>query len=92
MIGVEYERVAARAVPASQAGFTPGRGAPEQTLALRLMKEQAAAAQGTICVAYIDYSCFFMSIVRATCWAIECALSCRHAVCLLRRQVAWRRR
>ena len=60
----EYDRAGDERVPGSAAGFTAGRNAPEQTMVARLAREHAMQMNGTICTAWVDYSGFFMSVVR----------------------------
>ena len=71
MLGEEYNRAAAETVPTSQAGCTPERGCPEQTLVMRCQKEQCASEK-TMCVrGYLDMGTFFMSCTREVQWEVE---------------------
>ena len=60
----EYDDAAHKHVPASQAGFTYRRGAPEQMLMLKLHKEETMSLQVPCLRGYIDMGIFFMSCVR----------------------------
>ena len=65
---IEYERAGDATVPGSASGFTALRNAPEQTVVARLAREHAANTRGEIYTAWIDYSQFFMSVVRSCQW------------------------
>jgi len=71
MLQPEYDRAARQSVPASQAGWENGRGAPEQTLALHLAAEDAMEREGVHCCLYLDMSSFFMGVVRDVMYAVE---------------------
>ena len=62
MLAKEFDRAAWESVGGSQAGFTPDRNAPEQTLVARLMAEQAASERTPLCRAYLDFGTFFQSV------------------------------
>jgi hypothetical protein len=76
----EYDEVAARHVPGSQAGFTELRGAAEQSWILRAHKEQCAEEHAPCYRAYLDYSTLFMSIVRDAMAEVEKRLGVRPGV------------
>ena len=67
-------------MPASQAGFTTHRNAPEQSLVARLAVEQAMLERTCVLRGYIDYSCYFMSIVHAVQWEVERSVGVRPEV------------
>ena len=67
----EYERAGDAMVPGSASGFTALRNAPEQTVVARLAREHAANTRGEVYTAWIDYSQFFMSVVRSCQWETE---------------------
>ena len=71
MIKGHYDSVAWEAVPSSQAGFTAGRNAPEQTLAARLMTEASMMQRTTCAKGWVDAGTFFMSIVNEIQWEVE---------------------
>jgi len=60
----EYDMTARRTMANSQAGFRPGRNAPESSLVLALQREQAVAERRPWYRGMIDFKGFFMSIVR----------------------------
>jgi ribonuclease HI len=64
MVNPEYDRVAGEQVPGSQAGFERYRGTTEQTAALRCIRGMAMANGAPLCLMYIDWAGFFMSIIR----------------------------
>ena len=76
----EYNVVADRTVPGSQAGFTEMRGAAEQSWILRAHKEQCAMEQQPCYKAYLDYSTLFMSCVRQCQSEVEARLGVRTEV------------
>ena len=55
---------ARRILPDSQAGFRPGRCAPEQSIVITLQREQAIAERRPWYRGYVDFKGFFQSIVR----------------------------
>jgi len=71
MLKPHYDEVAWESVLRSQAGFTEGRNAPEQSLVLRLCTEQAMTERGTLAKGWIDYATFFMSICHRVMWEVE---------------------
>ena len=71
MLNVEYEQVASKTVPGSQAGWSPGRACPEQVITVRIAQELAAMQNLTLCIGYQDLSTCFMSIIKQTQWAIK---------------------
>ena len=71
MLNVEYERVARKTIPGSQAGWSPGRACPEQVITVRIAQELAAMQNLTLCIGYQDLSTCFMSIIKQTQWAVE---------------------
>ena len=71
MVKEHYDHVAWETVPSSQAGFTPHRNAPEQSLVLRLMTEQSMMERTTLAKGYVDYVTFFMSCVNEIIWEVE---------------------
>ena len=71
LIGEEYEEAMAWTVPASQAGGVSKRGCPEQSLVMRIQKEQCARERTMCCRAYLDFGVFYMSCVREVQWEVE---------------------
>ena len=71
MMAVELDRAAEWAVAVSQAGFTPDRNAPEQTMVARMLSKAAAEDRVMDCAAYIDLGVAFMSISFEVARAVE---------------------
>ena len=59
LLQTEYDRAAQGTVPGGQAGFTFGRGAPEQVLMMRIHKEQCMAMRTPCLRGYIDWATMF---------------------------------
>ena len=71
MILPAYENTVESTTGTCNAGFTKGRGAPEQTLTARLMGEMRMRERTTNCRGYCDFGCFFMSIMHQVQWEVE---------------------
>ena len=71
MILPAYERAVEAMVGTTNAGWTRGRMAPEQTLAARLLGEMRMRERTVSCRGYCDLGCFFMSVVHKVQWEVE---------------------
>ena len=71
MLNVEYERVASKTVPGSQAGCSFGRACPEQVITVRIAQELAALQSLKLCIGYQDMSACCMSIIKEMQLAVE---------------------
>eukprot|EP00965_Chrysotila_dentata_P053669 1780488-Pleurochrysis_carterae.AAC.3 len=71
---MEYNKVADRQVPATQAGWTEERTATEHSLTVRIIEERCELHRKPCIKGYIDLGCLFMSVQHEVQWEIEEAM------------------
>eukprot|EP00965_Chrysotila_dentata_P203155 6181547-Pleurochrysis_carterae.AAC.3 len=74
LLETEYNMVADRQVPTTQAGWTEERMATEHSLTVRIIEERCELHRKPCVKGYVDMGCFFMSVHHEVQWEIEEAM------------------
>eukprot|EP00965_Chrysotila_dentata_P131433 4344688-Pleurochrysis_carterae.AAC.1 len=74
MLEPEYNQVADKHVPNSQAGWTRDRMATEHSLTVRIIEEICEWRRKPYIKGYVDMGSFFMSVNHPVQWEIEKAM------------------
>eukprot|EP00965_Chrysotila_dentata_P133392 4410810-Pleurochrysis_carterae.AAC.1 len=74
MLEAEYNEVANKHVPNTQAGWTEDRMATEHSLTVRIVEERCEWHRKPCIKGYVDMGSFFMSVNHAVRWEVEAAM------------------
>eukprot|EP00965_Chrysotila_dentata_P169619 5599164-Pleurochrysis_carterae.AAC.1 len=80
MLEEEYNEVADRHVPNTQAGWTEDRMATEHSLTVRIVEERCELRRKPCIKGYVDMGSFFMSVNHAAQWEVEEAMGVSETV------------
>eukprot|EP00965_Chrysotila_dentata_P225342 6194694-Pleurochrysis_carterae.AAC.2 len=71
LMEAEYNKVADKQVPITQAGWTEDRMATEHSMTVRIIEERCELHRKPCIKGYVDLGCFFMSVYHNVQWEIE---------------------
>eukprot|EP00965_Chrysotila_dentata_P061472 2035901-Pleurochrysis_carterae.AAC.1 len=80
MLETEYNEVADKHVPNTQAGWTEDRMATEHSLTVRIVEERCELYRKPCIKGYVDMGSFFMSVNHAVQWEVEEAMGVSETV------------
>eukprot|EP00965_Chrysotila_dentata_P085866 2833509-Pleurochrysis_carterae.AAC.1 len=80
MLEAEYNEVADKYVPNTQAGWTEDRMATEHSLTVRIVEERCELHRKPCIKGYVDMGSFFMSVNHAVQWEVEKAMGVSQTV------------
>eukprot|EP00965_Chrysotila_dentata_P213544 6187681-Pleurochrysis_carterae.AAC.2 len=83
MLEAEYNEVADRHVPNTQARWTEDRMATEHSLTVRIVEERCELHRRPCIKGYVDMGSFFMSVNHAVQWEVEEAMGVSHTVIMI---------